>query len=193
MSTFFGILMNFLIIAAIVAQFAFMGLLAIKAESRVERYIRILAYTSAILVVLGAKALGTSIATMLVNSLSNAKPITIGFFGVAVPALAGVAISWYFVRAMRRKGENIATRILIFIGVLAVTQFADIYAAALRTHGLRLDPALTPNIAFVVGISVYLMLTWDPVSRDRPEGADGGIWEFAQSRGKDLLQKRKSS
>ncbi|MDH6499514.1 hypothetical protein [Streptomyces sp. SAI-149] len=162
MSIFFSLLLNALVVIAIIAQFFFMGILAVEAKSRTERYIRVLAYTSGILVVLGAKALGTSISTILVRALSNSRPITIGLLGVAIPAAAGAIMAWYFVRTMRTRGANIATRVLIFIGVLAVTQFADVYAAAVRTHGLRLDPALAPNIAFVVGMSIYVMLTWDP-------------------------------
>lgn len=161
MSLFFSILINLLIIAAIAAQYIFMGYLVMGAESRGERYIRVLAYSSGVLTVLGAKALGASIPAFLVNSLSNPSPIIMGLVGVLLPAAAGVAMAWYFVRAIQ-KSKNIATRLLIFIGVLVATQFADVYAAIVRTSGLALNPALAPNISFIVGVTLYIMLNFDP-------------------------------
>ncbi|MDQ1068350.1 hypothetical protein [Streptomyces canus] len=162
MSTFFGLLLNVAVVLAALAQYYLMGLLAIEPNSLTERYIRVLAFATGILVVLGAKAIGTSISFVLVRALLSGKPVSVGLLGVAIPAAAGAAIAWYFVRTIRKKSSNIAMRVLIFIGVLSVTEFSDVYIAALRKNGVDLDATLAPNISFIVGICLYLILTWDP-------------------------------
>jgi hypothetical protein len=162
MSVFFGLLLNIAIVVAAAYQYYLMALLVAQANSLTEKYLRVLAYIAGIITVLGAKALGDSISSVLIRALLSGRPTSIGLLGVAVPAAAGAAMAWYFVRTVRKKGSNIATRVLIFIGVLAVTQFADVYIAAFRAHGVVLGATLAPNIAFVVGLSLYLILTWNP-------------------------------
>jgi hypothetical protein len=129
----------------------------------VERAIRAGALFSGAMVVLGAQGAGVSYAQFIVKSLSGIKPVTAGLVGATLPGLAGVGMGWYLVRAIRRS-QNVAVRILAFVGMLATTQFAEIYAVALHARGFALGAAATPNIAFVVGLSLYIMLRYDPTS-----------------------------
>jgi hypothetical protein len=61
-------------------------------------------------------------------------------------------------------GNVYAIRILIFVGMLAAAQFAEIYAHALSAQGLSLGRTVAPNISFVVGVLLCLALTFDPTN-----------------------------
>jgi hypothetical protein len=55
--------------------------------------------------------------------------------------------------------------VLAFVGTLAAAQFAWIYAVAVQSNGLNLGPSVIPNIAFVVGILLYVVLRYEPGRR----------------------------
>ena len=75
--------------------------------------------------------------------------------------MAGVALG-LFLLLSAYNGNIYTIRIIIFVGMLAAAQFAEIYAHALNAQGLSLGRTVAPNISFVVGVLLCLALTFDP-------------------------------
>ena len=111
--------------------------------------------------------MGISIADLLIQSITLYSPVSFGILAVVLPGGLGVALAWYFTRSMQRS-TNIATRIMIFIGMLSITQFADVYVKALGTSGLDVSKAFVPNLVFVISMSVYILLRYDPSPEPQP-------------------------
>ena len=44
------------------------------------------------------------------------------------------------------------------VGTFAITQFALMYAIAVEQNGRDLDAAVTPNVAFVAGLGLWLVM-----------------------------------
>jgi hypothetical protein len=119
-----------------------------------ERILRATALAMGVLVVLGARAAGVSIPSVLGESVSLVSPVRFAVASVAVPAAVGVVTAWFFTRVLK-KDARLALRIMIFVGALMFTLFVDVYAAAVGENGLGVGAAFVPNIAFVAALGIY--------------------------------------
>ena len=133
-----------------------------------EKRMKALAVFAGALIVVASQATGTSYADFMLGALGGTKPLTFGVFGLVAPAAAGVALAWYFVRKLDRS-EIFATRLLMMIGMLAVTQFAVMYGVAVGEEGFALGQASIPNVAFVVGLFLYMLFNYDPATSNRSQ------------------------
>jgi hypothetical protein len=125
-----------------------------------ELLYRSLALVGGAVVALGAQVSGVSFATFTVHALSQARPVGfgVGLLATVLPGGVGAVIGWYYVRVKNRSGIR-AMRYVIFIGMLTVVGFAEIYGVATSTKGVILGAAALPNAAFVVGIVLTIVLT----------------------------------
>ena len=128
-----------------------------------ERILRIAALAVGAMVALGAEASGVSLATFTVGALAGARPASAAAqWGAAIiPALLGTGLGFYIVRVFKRS-DLLAMRVLGFIAMLAATAFAEVYAKATQTNGVFLGVAAVPHIAFVSGIILTVVFTFDP-------------------------------
>jgi hypothetical protein len=188
MSTALNMLLHTLLIGSMIGFLFAIATVTFSTGNGIERLIRCSALFSGAMVVLGAQAAGVSFADFAVESLSGSKLFSgAGLTATVVPGGAGVAMGWYLTRSLRRS-ENIAIRVLAFVGMLAITQFAQIYVVATSTKGVELGSTAVPNIAFVVGISIYVMLKYDPDSKvDAPTS-----WRDKLRVGRSLAEELKS-
>jgi hypothetical protein len=74
--------------------------------------------------------------------------------------MAGVGLGWYFIRTIK-KSETLAIRVLGFVGMLSVVQFAEVYAIAVQDKGLQLGATAVPNISFLVGLILFVVFKMD--------------------------------
>lgn len=160
LAAFLQFLLNVLLIGSMLAFVACGIYLSIAADNMQERYIRFGAFFSGGLVVLGSQAAGLDFAQFISNALSTADSAATGV-GIVVSGAAGAGVGWFFVRCAN-DGDIFAIRIMIFVGMLAATQFAEVYVTTFHDHGFGLGPAVVPNVAFVVGILLCIALTYDP-------------------------------
>jgi len=181
-----------LIIGAILALMFVLWQIANETENVMERAVRIMAYGGGLLTVLGAKAGGISISDFTVSALKQSNPIKIGFFGVAVPAGTGVLVAWYMKNRME-KGDNFGKRIMIFVGVLVATQFAELYAAAVHVSGFSPSPSLMPNVAFIVGLVLYIITQYDTDAIMAQAERKGGLRQAATDYAFSALRGKKDS
>src|SRR5664280_1143859 len=157
-----------LIVGAIVAILFVLWKLANGTDNVMEKAIRFMAYGGGLLTVLGAQASGLSIANFTVDALKQSNPIKIGIFGIGVPAGTGVLVAWYMKNRME-KGDNFGKRIMIYVGVLVATQFAELYGTAIHVNGFAPSPAL-PNITFILGLVLYIVTQFDTTNVASYEG-----------------------
>lgn len=156
------ILLNALLIASLVLFLVMLFNIVLRGTERpVERVIRAGALFTGAIIVVGSQTSGASYADFIADSLAGTRPLTFGIAGIVAPGLLGAGLGWYFVRAVERS-ETIAIRVLALVGMLAAMQFITLYGVMLKERGFSLGAAALPNIAFVSGIFIYLMLKYDP-------------------------------
>jgi hypothetical protein len=183
MRLFFSVLQNVLIAASLVTFMAVVLWLCWQTDDLAERGKRLLALVLGGLVVAASNALGVTFPHFLVTSLSSSRPIGIGakVLITLVPGGLGVGMGWYLLYAYQRR-PRVAVRFLAFIGMLATASFAGIYAAAATTHGAKLGTPAVPNIAFTVGIILFVVFGNDEKRR--------GAWV---NRASESLRKRRGA
>jgi hypothetical protein len=160
LTAFLKMILNMMLIGSILAFVTCSVLATLQADNGLERLIRIGALFSGGLVVLGAQLRGVGFAQFIVSSLSNAGAIGMTT-GVVLSGAAGATAGRMLLK-ITLSGNIFAIRVMIFIGMVAATQFAEIYIAEFSAHGFALGSAVVPNIAFVVGILLSIALTYDP-------------------------------
>jgi len=163
-----NIFLHMMLIGSLILFVLYGVIVTFQTNSLLERLIRLGAWFSGAMVVIGAQAGGLSFADFTVNALSGTRPASdiAKLMGALIPGALGVALASYLTNSVRRS-NNVAIRVMAFVGMLAATQFAEIYAAAMSANGLEIGAAAIPNLSFVVGIVMYIVLTWDPEDRTR--------------------------
>lgn len=152
-----------------------------------QRMKRMLALAAGALVTLGAQAAGLSYAEFTVGALAGAR----GSSAVAnvgatlVPALLGVGLGFFLVGVAKNSNAR-AMRLVTFIGMLAATAFAQVYAEATATNGIELGTAALPNITFVTGVILTYVFAADEHERSEGEGMMKSVLRgFAQRKQED--------
>jgi hypothetical protein len=168
MTVFLNIFLHIMLVGSLLLFVVYGLLVTFRTNSLIERLIRLAAWFSGAMVVIGARTGGLSFADFTVDALSGTRPASAAakLIGAIVPATLGIALASYLTNSLR-KSNNVAIRVIAFVGMLAATQFAEIYAAAMSTHGVNIGAAAIPNIAFVVGIVMYIVLKYDPEDRTK--------------------------
>lgn len=168
------------------AAFAY-GLVVLVRERKDQMVGRSMALFVGALVVVGAQASGRSYADFIIGALGESRSPLFGFFGAVLPAAAGLALGYYFTRGARRSSER-AIRGMIMVGTFAITQFALMYAIAVEQNGRDLDAAVTPNVAFVAGLGLWLVMNLgikaEPTDADGKPGVLGALAERIGGRSK---------
>jgi hypothetical protein len=152
-----SLLLNLLLISAVLA-FVIVGIgVLLNTDRGFERMLRIGMALCGALVVLGANAGGITIAEYTANTLDKGGVIAFTLFTV-LPATMGGVLGWYISNAFPRSSD-IAIRVMAFVGTMAATGYLEVYGAAIKSSGFSLGPAVIPNVAFVIGVIVYVALT----------------------------------
>ena len=149
------------------------GIVVLVRERKDQIAPRAMAMFIGALIVVGTQASGRSYSEFIIDSLGSTRAPSFGIFGAIMPGFAGLALGYYFTRGARRSGER-AIRVMVMIGTLAITQFALMYAVAVENSGTKLDAGVTPNVSFVVGLGLWLVLNLGIKTDDTSKG-DSGI------------------
>ena len=188
MEVVFNAALHVLLIGSLLIFAGFIFMQAFATTIKLERAMRVLALFAGAMIALGAQATGADYATFTVNALAGARPASAAAQVVTtvLPAFLGVGIGFYISRALR-SGENMAFRVMCFVGMLATTAFIQVYARAASTVGFNLGAAALPNIAFTAGIlltAVFTVRTPEDLSRERKSSTAASLVRFLrESRG----------
>jgi|694.fasta_scaffold71133_3 hypothetical protein len=162
----YTILTHAFILIGIVAIAFFVYMLITEGLNSLEKVIRTAAAMTGFLTYFGSKAIGLSIPTLMMNSVSVTNPFIFGFFAVIAPSLSGVIVAWYAMRCIK-SSEDIASRILIMIVVLILVMFSDVYAATYQINVEREQAMkyLVPNLTFTIAMCLYVIFKYKHKSR----------------------------
>lgn len=143
-------------------MFVFIGAMINSERNWLEKVIKTAAMITGFLIYFGSKSIGISIPAMIAASVQNTNPIVFGFFGLILPSAAGVLVSWYCMKNMRRS-EIIASRVVILISAFIAVMFGDVYASTYQigTVADSMNVALLPNLTFVVGLTLYVIFKYE--------------------------------
>lgn len=135
-----------------------------------ERVLNSVSVFTGAMIVVGAQAAGVSYSSFIVDTLGVARPFTFGLFAVAIPTMSGSVLAW-FLQSRARKDYERSMRILLLVLTMAVVQFLLTYVEAVTDAGLEVGRYAVPNIAFVVGVFLYLIFQSNPdATSDKTQG-----------------------
>lgn len=148
----FNLLLHVLLLGSMLA-FGFILYRETLNATGMERLRRFAALFLGAAVVIGAQLGGVSFAVFTAGALSNARGASAGasIVSALIPALLGVGVGYFLVKLMNTN-ENLAARVICFVGMLILAAFVEVYAAALKLHGVMLNVAALPNLSFAVGL-----------------------------------------
>jgi F0F1-type ATP synthase assembly protein I len=162
------------LLAGSLALFIFLLIaLAAREPDPRERVLRVAALAVGALIALGSRAFGTDYATFIAQAMAGTRPASAAAHVAAtlVPALLGVGIGFFLTRVFG-KSQRLGMRVFTLVGMLTAIAFLQMYAEAVKVDGVFMGKAQLPNIVFVVGVLLTIILTDDP---DRKPG-DPGLW-----------------
>lgn len=173
----FNVLLHCLLIGSMVLFLMVLVLTAIRADAGGERLKRSLALFVGAMVVLGAQASGLGFAAFMAGGLASGRAASASAAAVAsiIPALAGVGMGFFMVRAYR-KNEVFAMRLLCFVGMLALASFIEVYASVTSANGILIGAGAVPNLAFAAGVVMVFIFTDDRKSGASVMGRAASLW-----------------
>lgn len=174
MKLVFNIALHVLLVGSMLTLVAMLVLEARDAPTRRERFFRFLGLAAGAIIALGASAAGVSYATFTVNALAGGRPASfVASVGATlIPALLGAGLGFFLTR-QTKKDEYLAMRIISFVGMLTAVAFVQVYAEAAKVNGVFLGKASIPNVVFVAGIILTILLT-SPTGLEDP-GANSSV------------------
>lgn len=127
-----------------------------------ERYLRGLAFLLAVLAYFGARKIGLSVPQLIFDALKVAGPL--GFLPMSALAAifslpAGYFVAWYLQRSFHTSAE-VTKRIGILFGALVLLIQGDLFVEDVTSP--QANGALSANLAFVLGMGLYMILKVKP-------------------------------
>jgi len=157
MTTLLNIITHIIIIAGIIAILGFIIRMIQKGSGKLERLIRVFAVIAGFLIYFTIRVIGLSIPVLVVNLLKSTETLPFRLLAIVLPALIGILVAWYCLDAMRRQAD-LPARVVILISTFILTLFIDVYVAVFSiSTGAQLGSNLLPNLAFVIGLSLFVI------------------------------------
>ena len=159
-SVLFGVLMHLLFLGSMVGFGVALFRLTLAHEDNTERFYRILALFLGAMIALGANLSGVGYSVFAADALSNARVTSAGAAVVSsiIPALAGTGLGFLVAWLLKRQDDR-SMRVLCLVGMLSLISFLVVYALAVSAKGLFLGAAAVPNLAFVTGLGLVVLMT----------------------------------
>jgi hypothetical protein len=160
MAQILNIITHIMIISGILGLIFYIGFSVYNEPIMFEKIILIISAMTGFLIYFGSRALGISIPSLMMSSISVSNPIKMGIFSIIIPGAVGVAVAWYCLWCLR-KHIDIAFRVVIMISTFVVTLFGDVYAASYTVSKTgTIDISLLPNLTFTIGMGLYIILNY---------------------------------
>lgn len=159
-SVLFGLLLHLLFLGSMVGFSVALFRQTLAHEDSTERFYRILALFVGAMIALGANIGGVGYNVFAAGALSDVRIVSAGAAVVSsiIPALAGAGLGFLVAWLLRRQ-DDVAMRILCLVGMLALISFLVVYAIAVSANGLFLGVAALPNLVFVTGLGLVVLMT----------------------------------
>jgi hypothetical protein len=183
----FNIALHVLLVGSLIGFLAWLVWSTITERDNRERLMRILALFCGALVALGAQATGLNYAQFAVEALAGARPASAvaNVGATVVPALLGAGLGFLVTRKWT-ESERMANRLVGLIGMLAAVAFLETYAQAASVNGVFLGKASIPNISFIAGIILTVVLIDNPDQPRNSKGMLASLWSAVGLGGKGV-------
>lgn len=153
----------FIVVGTIVPFLAAAMLIVYRTTGLQERLIRGFAMFTATLVVLGSQAAGLAVGKGIVGMLEFG-----GFGGLMIKTAwillagsAGVMLSRHLTKHLY-DSTNLQLRVMVFVGMVVHLELLEIYISNFSRNGLAVGSGAIPDIAFISGLLLYIVLRYDP-------------------------------
>jgi hypothetical protein len=157
------ILNIFIIVGTIVPFLVAAMLIVYRTTGLQERLIRGLAMFAATLVALGSQAAGLTVGKGVVDMLE-----TRGFVGlmiklawIALASYAGAMLGRYLTKNLDAS-TTLQIRVMVFVGMIVHLELLEVYISSFSRNGFAVGPGAIPDIAFISGLLLYIVLKYDP-------------------------------
>lgn len=150
----FTILEQLLILLTISSQI-WIALKVIMAASGAEQYVRLMSFSSGLLLFLLSRPLGITFADLLLRARVQDNLLSMFLIGGAMPFLIGVAVSEATIVAIRI-GHPVWVRTMLIVAAFTASQAAYTNYTALTTQATSLDRAFIPNLCYAVAVGIWL-------------------------------------
>lgn len=159
-SVLFALLLHVLFLGAMLLFGYALFRLIFSTDHPHERFYRVLALFLGAMIALGAQVTGVGYNVFAAGALSNVRVVSAGAAVVSsiIPALAGVGLG-FIVAYLLRKSDERSIRILGLVGMLSLVSFLVVYGLAVSAKGLFLNEAALPNLSFIVGLGLVVLLS----------------------------------
>lgn len=147
-SVVFNLILHGMMVGAMVLFLGTLILVALQTDDRMEKLRRGLALFVGAMIVVGAEASGLNFAAFTAGRGASAASTAVASI---IPAVAGVAIGFYLVRTYRKHDVR-GTRLICFVGMLALASFVQVYATITHAGGIFVGASAIPNLAFAAGV-----------------------------------------
>ncbi len=161
----FTILEQLLILLTISSQI-WIALKVIMAASGAEQYVRLMSFSSGLLLFLLSRPLGVTFADLLLQARVQDNVLSMVLIGGAMPFLIGVAVSEATIIAIRI-GNPVWVRSMLIVAAFTASQAAYTNYIALTTHATSLDKAFIPNLCYAVAVGIWLTFRYRDVPTPR--------------------------
>jgi hypothetical protein len=165
MGVVLDVFLNVLLLGSLAVYLFVLFYVTLRTEDRAERFIRVTALFAGAMIVVATQASGVTYANFIVDAIAKARP-GVALLSAVIPALGGAALGAYGIHVFKRRGEAVGMRFLALIGMLGASSFLSIYVASMSNDAKHLRPAAVPNMAFVVGLILYVIFNWKTASME---------------------------
>lgn len=163
----FTIIQQMLILMTIVGQ-TWVSFKVILATVGNERYVRLMSFSTGLLIFLLCRPLHVTFADMMVRMHQQDSLLTMVMMGGVMPVLVGILVSEGTVLALKTR-QPIPIRFMLIVAAFTLSQAAYTNFVALTTRITTLDQAFIPNICYAIAVGMWM--TWryreEPVSLRR--------------------------
>ena len=90
---------------------------------------------------------------------------------IAVFSAAGAGLSWYMAKELKYS-PNVQVRIMVFVSMLAFMELIEIYARSVGRNGFSIGAGAIPEVAFITGLLLYIVLRFNPGGPRAPRGGN---------------------
>lgn len=160
----FTALQQVLILLTIASQ-VYIALRLINKVEGAEKYVRIMAFCSGLLLFLLSRPLKLTFADLLLFAHSQYSVLNMVIIGGLIPFLVGIFLSEATIIALRI-GYPIPVRIMLVIGAFTISQVAYTNFIALSTRVTTLDKAFIPNLCYAIAVGVWLTFRYRDIQPD---------------------------
>ncbi|HEX4832288.1 MAG TPA: hypothetical protein VH478_14490 [Trebonia sp.] len=172
MGVILHLFVNVLIVVGTIVPFLAAAMLIVyRTTGLQERLIRGLALFTATLVVLGSQAAGLTVGKGIVDMMEvkGFGGLVIKLAWILLAGSAGAMLARYLTNHLY-SSTSLQLRVMVFVGMVVHLELLEIYVSSFSRNGFAVGAGAIPDIAFISGLLLYIVLRYDPEAMRKIRG-----------------------